>query len=65
VLAEAASTLIDLSTGKEWIKGTDTRRTFELIDRQWLHMRQISWREESGDKMNDYQEMLRVAREYK
>jgi hypothetical protein len=65
VLAEATSTLIDLSTGKEWVKGTDTRRTFELINREWLHMRQISWREESSDKMDDYQEMLRVAREYK
>ncbi len=65
VLAEAASTLIDLSTGKEWIRGTDTRRTFELIDKSWLHMRQISWREESSDKMDDYQEMLRIAKEYK
>lgn len=61
---EAQTCLIDLNTKKEFIPGNDTRRTFEIVDKCWLHLRQISWREESADKMLDYNEILTLAQRY-
>lgn len=60
-IAESKSRLIDLNTEKEFVMGDDSRNTFEIIDNEWLHIRQISWREESFSKISKENEIIDVA----
>jgi len=58
----AKSILVDLNTKQKLAAGNDTSRTFEIIENAWLHMRQISWREESRNKMSDQAEMIELSK---
>lgn len=58
---EAKSILINSVTGKEFVKGEDSSRTFEIIEDTWLHLRQIAWRAESSNKMDNLEELIRIA----
>lgn len=61
---EAPSVLINLTTKKTFVRGEDSSQTFELIDSKWLHMRQIAWRSESSDKMNNLSDIEECAKNY-
>ncbi len=63
-ICEAKTKLINLSTRKDFIKGEDSSQTFEIIDGSWLHLRQIAWREESSNKLNDQESIVSLAKEY-
>lgn len=63
-LGEASHFLVDMNTGRRWVSGSDTRNTFELVNNDWLHIRQISWREESMSKLNAYQEIITLAQKF-
>lgn len=58
---EAKSILINSVTREEFVKGEDSSRTFEIIEDTWLHLRQIAWRTESSDKMDNLEELMRIA----
>lgn len=60
----AESKLINLITEKEFIKGEDSSQTFEIIDGGWLHLRQIAWREESSNKMEDKEKIISLAEKF-
>lgn len=63
-ICEAKTKLINLNTRKDFIKGEDSSQTFEIIDGSWLHLRQIAWREESSNKLNDQESVVSLAKEY-
>lgn len=63
-IQESSSKLINLNTGKEFIKGENSSQTFEIIDSTWLHLRQIAWREESFNKMNKKDDFINSARKF-
>ncbi|MEZ4114054.1 MAG: glycosyltransferase family A protein [Candidatus Paceibacterota bacterium] len=60
----AESKLINLFTEKEFVKGEDSSQTFEIIDGAWLHLRQIAWREESSNKMEDKEKIVSLAKRF-
>lgn len=62
-LAEAESLIIDIPTKKQLVAGQDSSQTFEIIDKKWIHIRQISWREESFNKMNLFDDMVNITNE--
>lgn len=61
---EAPSTIIDLTTKQKLVPGSDSSQTFEIIDKSWLHLRQISWRSESFNKLDNQETILTIAREF-
>lgn len=61
---KAESKLINLVTEKEFVKGEDSSQTFEIIDGAWLHLRQIAWREESSNKMEDREKIVSLAEKF-
>jgi len=63
-IKEAKSKLVNLNTEKEFIKGEDSSQTFEIIDGAWLHLRQIAWREESSNKMDDKEKIIGLAEKF-
>ncbi len=63
-IGEASRFLVDITTKKQWVVGTSTQNTFEVIDSQWLHIRQISWRTESASKMDTCHEIISIAQEF-
>jgi len=62
-VVEAKNKLINLSTEKKFIKGEDSSQTFEIIEKSWLHLRQIAWREESSNKMSNKENIIKLALE--
>lgn len=62
-IREAKSIFINKATRNEFIKGEDSSQVFEIIDGAWLHLRQIAWRAESQNKMNEMEEILSLALE--
>ncbi len=62
-ISEAESLLIDIPTKKELIIGQDSSQTFEIIDKKWIHIRQISWREESFNKMDSFDDIISIGNE--
>ncbi len=61
---EAETKLIDIRTKKEFKKGDDSSQVFEIIDKSWLHLRQIAWRKESSNKISQQEAILDVANLY-
>ena len=62
-ISEAKSLLIDMTTKEQLLPKHDSSQTFEIIDNTWLHLRQISWREESFNKMERLSEITETAHE--
>lgn len=60
----AQSRLINMTTEKALEKGEDSSQTFEIIDSSWLHLRQISWREESSGKLSELDKIIEVAKKF-
>ncbi len=63
-IQEAKSKLVNLNTEKEFVKGEDSSQTFEIIDGAWLHLRQIAWREESSNKIEDKEKIVSLAEKF-
>ena len=63
-IKEITSKLINKNTGKEFIKGEDSSQVFEIIDNSWLHLRQIAWRAESSNKINEVGEITSFAKKF-
>ncbi len=62
-ISEAESVIIDIPTKKQLVIGRDSSQTFEIIDNKWMHIRQISWREESFNKMTEFDDIISIAKE--
>ncbi len=63
-ITEAKSKLINKNTNKEFVKGEDSSQVFEIIDNSWLHLRQIAWRVESKNKINELEEIISSAKKF-
>lgn len=63
-IEEAKTKLINQATEKELVKGEDSSQTFEIIDNSWLHLRQIAWRKESFNKMEQKDSFIDSAKKY-
>ncbi len=63
-IQEAKSKLVNLNTEKEFVRGENSSQTFEVIDGAWLHLRQIAWREESSNKMEDRKKIVSLAEKF-
>ncbi len=62
-ISVAESVIIDIPTKKPLVIGRDSSQTFEIIDNKWMHIRQISWREESFNKMSEFDGIINIANE--
>lgn len=63
-IRRASSRLINRETNKDFIKGEDSSQVFEIIDNAWLHLRQIAWRKESSNKINEIEEIKSSAEKF-
>ncbi len=61
---EARSRLINRTTNTDFIKGEDSSQTFEIIDNSWLHLRQIAWRAESSNKLDELEDIISSAKKF-
>jgi hypothetical protein len=62
-VGEPENNLIDLTTGQTLTPGTDSSNTIEIIDNAWLHLRQVSWRRESVDKIARLSKIIDITNE--
>lgn len=63
-ITETQSKFINKNTNKEFIKGEDSSQVFEIIDNSWLHLRQIAWRKESSNKLDELEDIIKSAHSF-
>lgn len=63
-IRKASSRLINKETSKDFMRGEESSQVFEIINNAWLHLRQIAWRKESSNKINEIEEIKSSAEKF-